>query len=106
MLSMSTKAKAHSTASTEEHSDHNLDFVQVGAEPIANVRNNDYDTPQEHIYSVQFEIVSDGAGVTVRAISCSCPSDKYHDGPCKHRMCAMDMPELLAKILLTLASEN
>jgi hypothetical protein len=51
------------------------------------VENHSHENPEEHTYDVE---VRHGS-----AVSCECPADEYHDGPCKHRIAVEDQPPVL-----------
>ena len=70
-----TTTKATSTNAIETEEDY--EFAALPAEGKVNVANHRHDDEREHTYTVSMD---DG-----RAVSCTCPSDKYHSGACKHR---------------------
>ena len=58
------------------------------------IENTSYgDESDDHVYVVTVE---DG-----EAISCTCPSDEYQPGKCKHRIAVEDQPAVLAAALST-----
>jgi hypothetical protein len=54
---------------------------------IVRAENHSHEDPEEHTYDVK---VRHGS-----AVSCECPGDKYHDGPCKHRVAVEDQAAVL-----------
>lgn len=61
------------------------------------VVNHAHDDPEEHVYSLFFEVDNDG---DVRASRCSGPGYQYHgeEGTCKHCKAAEQCPELLSAV--------
>ncbi|WP_248911077.1 SWIM zinc finger family protein [Halocatena marina] len=67
------------TSSNEEHSQETYEFTAIPRAGKINVANLSHgaEKAKEHTYTVS---MADGS-----AVSCTCPSDKYHSGKCKHR---------------------
>lgn len=64
------------------------------------VVNHSHDDPEEHVYSVFFDVSSDSEGTHVQATRCTGPAFKYHDGDsCKHCDAAEQCGELLGRVI-------
>ena len=73
-LQMIEKTTSTNAVATEE----NYEFAAIPRTGKVNVANHSHDDEaKEHTYTVSMD---DG-----RAVSCTCPSDKYHEEECKHR---------------------
>jgi hypothetical protein len=76
VFAMSTTKATSTDAGETEDSYECTALPSVGKINVANLAHG-RENVTEHTYTVSMD---DG-----RAVSCTCPSDKYHDGACKHR---------------------
>lgn len=67
-------------SSTTTNAEENFEFASMPTAGKVNVANHSHDDgSKNHTYTVTVE--DDG-----RTTHCTCPSDKYHEGACKHRV--------------------
>jgi hypothetical protein len=85
--SAALQGAATTTAKRAQWEAFDFELLEVGA---VRVTNNSHADPDEHTYTIDVDVD------TGRAVSCSCPADEYHDGPCKHRVAVENTPAVLA----------
>lgn len=79
------------------NAENDFEFCAIENSGKINIQNLAYgdEEAKEHIYTVS-TTGSTNDSTTGSTNGCTCPSDKYHEGACKHRIAVEDNEDVLA----------